>query len=391
MIIPKEEIKFVFNEPIMQPGDILLMNTYESQRRLMPGCIYDHAAIYLGDAFLMEADGTGVVMNHIYSYAFREAEHGCILRLKTTSHKIIDDMLFWIRSRMAMEFGTQQARMVNTYRNSDKKDQSNRTFCSRLVAQAYHQAGIDVVSNPDYCAPDDFLSSNQLEQISPSLQTFTEEMILTVMNSQNKRNSSEWNTCLAEMFENMRHLYGDDIQTMDQLLISAVHHTDKDDEAIDLLKKQKWMTPPSEQTKLIWPWFCDDDTFFKHFPTIQDVMFFLNNQFLHYDKTYLPIFRENAMNLSIFAKLRPDSQVVQLIHQHIKDILDEAIAVRRRLEYLYVETFSKDEQGFLDFCKECGHYEQYEYKEGVIDISRTLQALLEYGPSNIGDYLKEEV
>ena len=53
MIIPKEEIKFVFNEPIMQPGDILLMNTYESQRRLMPGCQYDHAAIYLGDAFLM--------------------------------------------------------------------------------------------------------------------------------------------------------------------------------------------------------------------------------------------------------------------------------------------------------------------------------------------------
>ena len=64
MVVPKEEIKFVFNEPVMQPGDILLMNTYESQRRLMPGCQYDHVAIYLGDAFLMEADGTGVVMNH---------------------------------------------------------------------------------------------------------------------------------------------------------------------------------------------------------------------------------------------------------------------------------------------------------------------------------------
>ena len=30
MVVPKEEIKFVFNEPVMQPGDILLMNTYDN-------------------------------------------------------------------------------------------------------------------------------------------------------------------------------------------------------------------------------------------------------------------------------------------------------------------------------------------------------------------------
>ena len=54
-----------------------------------------------------------------------------------------------------------------------------------------------------------------------------------------------------------------------------------------------------------------------------------------------------------------------------------------------MDTFSKDEDGFLEFCKKYGHYAQYEYKEGVIDISRTFRALLEYGPANIGDYLKE--
>lgn len=389
MIVPKEEIKFVFNEPVMKPGDILLMNTYESQRRLMPGCQYDHVAIYLGDAFLMEADGTGVVMSHIYSYAFREKEHGCILRLKKSSPKIIDDVLFWIRSRMAMEFGTQQARMVNALKNTEQAEHSNRTFCSRLVAQAYNQGGIDIVKNPDFCSPDDFLLSDCLEKIEPPLQTFTEEMALTVMNGQKERNNSEWNTCLAEMFQDFSNFYGDDIQTMDQFLIAAVHHTDKDDAAIDLLKKQKWMITPKERTKDIWPWFHNDEDFFNHFPTTQDVLFFLGNQFLHYDKTYLPIFRENAVNLWIFSKLRKDSKVVQIIAQHMKDILDEAITVRKRLENLYIDTFSKDEEGFLEFCKKYGHYSQYEYTEGVLDISRTLRALLEYGPANIEDYLKE--
>ena len=389
MIVPKEEIKFVFNEPVMQPGDILLMNTYESQRRLMPGCRYDHAAIYLGDAFLVEADGTGVVMNHIYSYAFREKEHGRILRLKKSSPRIIEDVLFWIRSRMAMEFGTQQARMVNALKNTEQVEHSNRTFCSRLVAQAYHHGGIDIVKNPDFCSPDDFLLSDCLEKIEPSLQTFTEEMALTVMKGQNERNNSEWNTCLAEMFQEFSKFYGDDIQTMDQFLISAVHHTDKDAAAIDLLRKQKWMTAPKEQTNVIWPWFNNDEDFFNHFPTTQDVLFFLDNQFLHYDKTYLPIFRENAMNVGIFARLRKDSHVVQIIAQHMQDILDEAITVRKRLENLYIDTFSKDEEGFLEFCKKYRHYSQYEYTEGVLDISRTLRALLEYGPANIGDYLKE--
>lgn len=95
------------------------------------------------------------------------------------------------------------------------------------------------------------------------------------------------------------------------------------------------------------------------------------------------------MNVWIFSKFRKDSQVVQVIAQHMKDILDEAIAVRKRLEDLYLDTFTKDEKGFLEFCKKYGQYSQYEYKEGVIDISRTLSALLKYSPANIGDYLKE--
>lgn len=389
MIVPKDEIKYVFNEPVMKPGDILLMNTYESQRRLMPGCQYDHAAIYLGDAFLMEADGTGVVMNHVYSYAFCEAEHGCVLRPKNVSPKIVEDALFWIRSRMAMEFGTKEARKVNKYKDTDEKEHSNRSFCSRLVAQAYHQGGIDLVKNPDYCSPDDFLSSEYLERVEPSLQEFTDDMANTVMNGQNDRNNSDWNTCLAEMFQVFAQFYGDDIQTMDQFLVSAVRHTEKDAEAVKVLSKQKWMTPPADQTNIIWPWFNDDNTFFTHFASTEKVLFFLYNQFLHYDKTYLPIFRENAMNVWILSRIRKDSQVVQVMAQHFKEILDEAIRVRKRLEKLYVDTLDKDEEGFIAFSEKYGFYHDYEYNEGVIDISRTLSALLQYGPENISDYLKD--
>lgn len=191
MIVPLEDIKFVFNESLMQPGDILLMNTYDSQRNRMLGCKYDHAAIYLGDAFLMEADGYGVVMNHVYSYAFKEAGHGCVLRPKVLNHQMSEKVVYWVRGRMAMEFGALQARKVINFRDTEERDKSNRTFCSRLVAQAYHQAGIDIVKNPDFCSPDDIFGSDVLKIIDPSLLLFTDEMTMTVMNRQKDRNNSE--------------------------------------------------------------------------------------------------------------------------------------------------------------------------------------------------------
>lgn len=70
MIVPQEEIKYIFNPYNLLPGDILLMNTYEEDMRARMKCKYEHAAIYIGDAFLMEANGAHVVMSHIYSYAF---------------------------------------------------------------------------------------------------------------------------------------------------------------------------------------------------------------------------------------------------------------------------------------------------------------------------------
>lgn len=389
MIVPLEEIKFVFNESLMQPGDILLMNTYESQRNRMPGCKYDHAAIYIGDAFLMEADGYGVVMNHVYSYAFKEIDHGCILRLKVLNHRMAEDAIYWARGRMAMEFGALQAHKVINFRDTEDRDKSNRTFCSRLVSQAYHQAGIDIVKNPDYCSPDDIFYSDTLTLVEPSLISFTDEIKMTVMNGQNGRNKSESSFVLPEMFMALGQLYGEDIQTMDQLFVAAVKHTDMDDEALEVLSKQEWMTSPKKQIELQWPWFNDDEKFFAHFPTTKDVMFFLNNQFLHYDKTYLPMFRENAMNTFIGSKLRKDSKVIKALANQFKAVLDEGIRARKRLTDLYLDTFARDEKGFLAFCEKYGHNSKFEYQEGVIDLSRIIEALMEYGPINLGDYLKD--
>jgi hypothetical protein len=95
--------------------------------------------------------------------------------LKTDNHRVIEETMHWVKGRMAMEFGKKQAGMTNWLKDTDDRENSNRTFCSRLVALVFHESRIDIVHNPDYCSPDVFLSSNLLVYVTPSLQPFNEE------------------------------------------------------------------------------------------------------------------------------------------------------------------------------------------------------------------------
>lgn len=121
MIVPQDEIKYIFNPYNLLPGDILLMNTYEEDMRARMKCKYEHAAIYIGDAFLMEANGVHVVMSHIYSYAFRQIDHARVLRLKKASPMILKKVARNARKQMGREYvNTMQFRYVRAYKKSDK-------------------------------------------------------------------------------------------------------------------------------------------------------------------------------------------------------------------------------------------------------------------------------
>lgn len=379
-ILPIDEIKYVFNGAALQPGDILLMNTYhEVQRKVMErfssSCIYDHAALYIGDAFLMEANGLGVVMNRIYSYGFKAEKDACILRLKNQSPVTIANVIYNAKSYMGMEFGSEEAHAVPFNKNTDKEDTSNRSFCSRLVAKCYSEEGINLFQNPAYCAPDDFLVCDQLDKIEPSLVPFTSEMEATVNNAQNERANFKNATYWAAPFQQFTALYGDDIQTMAQLIASASRHIDKDDEALKIISDNK-LFQPEEDRKANWPWLDEDDDFFNHHDSTEKQMFFLHCQFLHFDLTYIPSLKQNFASLCLAESMCPQSKVIARIKQGFGDILEETIKTRKRLEELYIATAFRDKEGFKAFIEKYGLYKDYEYIDTPISIDHILHDMM---------------
>ena len=381
-MLQESEIKYVFNEPVLQVGDILLMNTYhEGQRAKMKGCVYDHAAIYAGDAFLLEADGCGVTQNHIYSYGFKEAGHACVLRLKNHSPKALQDLILNARTQLGNEFSALEAQRTLLYKNTNKVAQSKNTFCSRYVAMLYQGQGYNIARNPFYCAPDDFLSSDLLTVVENGIQPATEEMMPTIMQKQEEREDP--NIVLQEMLMKFKNLYGVAIPSVDELNRQAILHPELDDKAIEIMDKDVKFFNFKEYIQSNFPWLDDDDAFFEHFPSVESILFFINNQFLHFDKTYLPLFARNVIVLKTISLYAPKSRFIMYMHQGADSVYQEALRVRERLADLYEETCHRNLDEFDAFVKNYGLYQGYDSYMPMVDLSFIIDFAMKYGfPKN---------
>lgn len=381
-MLQEEDIKFAFNEEALHVGDILLMNTYhEKQRRMMGNCVYDHVAIYAGDAFILEADGCGVVQSHIYSYGFKAAKDACVLRLKEPTPGSINDIIISCREQLGKGFSAMEAKRTLQYHDTDKEALSKETFCSRYVAIAYRSQGYELVKNANYCAPDDFLQSNLLIDISEGVRPVSKELLHTIMENQAERENP--NTVLQDAFELFSKFYDTHIQSTEELLIASLHHPEKDEEAIKLLENNTKLFRAEDETLESWPWFNDDEAFFGHFQTVENRLFFLTNQFLHYDNTYLPLFARNCITLRVLKNYFKDAKFLARVHRGLDEVYHEAERVRKRLSYLYIESSKRDSKAFDAFTHSYGFYHNYEFHQPITDIGFILKAAMQFGfPTN---------
>lgn len=352
----EKDIKFIFNTQNLKQGDILLINSYSDtiQKRLPSK--YDHVAMYMGDAFILEADGLCATMNHIHSYGFPEIDDAIVMRLKHWDQTMIDKVLLCARMKMGMEYGALSAYYKTLCRHNGDEDNvnTNRTFCTRYIAQAYGMAGINIVKNPDYCIPDDFIHSEYLCKIENILILAEDDEIDLVKNRQSQRENDE--SLLASVFEKLRIVYNADIQCFDQFLMAAIKHPDKDNDAIRVFEEFRYFDYDNQISKSQ-PWLLGSNTdFYNHYTTTEDRLFCLLNQKLHYDKTYLPIFYQNVLVLNAYANFYSSSKLMRYLSDGFKHILDRAEEMRCKLDVLTLFVLERDKQSAEKFIKQYGIY-----------------------------------
>lgn len=391
------DFKYVFDSSKLQKGDILLMDTYhEKQRQLMPDDKYLHVAVYIGNAMIVEADGLGTTINHVYSYAFKKKDDACVVRVKNLNVILADKIQRYLREDLGREYSTREAFKVNKLKSTDERDTSKQTFCSRNVAKAFEKSSFHLVANPDYCSPDDIMNSDSVELVADGICEIEDDVRDLVALQIQQRENPDLSVMPQTLFEAVRSflkskgLSGPEynIQNYSDMLSTISKVPEYDTELAELLKNHSCLTDPRLRTKEYWPWFDNDEDFFKHYTETRDALFFIYNQIDHYDDVYLPSQRENFVSGVFLSIIRGDSKTFRILSEHWKDIYKESIRIRKRIADLYYKILSKDPRGAFMFQQTVGLPKRIGFEYPVLDISRFLHIPHEY-LTKIINYLRE--
>lgn len=391
------ELKYVFDCSKLQKGDILLMDTYhDKQRRFMPNDKYLHVAVYIGNAMIVEADGLGSAINHLYSYAFKRKEDACVVRVKGINPLVADKLQRCLREDLGREYGTREAFKVNQLKHTSDKDTSKLTFCSRNVAKAFEKCSINLVPNPDYCSPDDLMTSDVVDVVDDAICEIENDIRDIIASHIDKRENVDVNILPQVLFEKVRQFFKSkgltspeyNIQNYSEMVIAILKAPEYDHELAQLLSNHQYLINPKINTQKYWPWFNDDEEFFKHYTITAEALFFIYNQIDHYDGLYLPTQRENFTSVTFLSILRNDSESLKVLARHWKAIYAESIRIRKRIAVLYHKILSRDPRGAYLFQQVVGYPKRIEFEYPVLDISKFL-FMYEAQAQKIREYIEK--
>lgn len=250
---------YTLNTDFLKRGDIILTTSKDKTSKLIRFLTFgpfSHAMIYLGGESCSDAGGPGIrVASHNTQRIFFEStNHCCVLRIKEgLEENQIDNIINYARRMIGVEYSIEEAKLV-ALRVKYSAKEINRQFCSRYVAQAYENAGIDLVKNSDYCSPVNLYNSELLTIVKNHLRIASEKEI-EVLNKESIPLSAK-DYADEYMFSNAKKVSGLDIQTAEQFNRALINLPQFDSQFSQILIDSGFLDLWSLEKKEN-PWFYD--------------------------------------------------------------------------------------------------------------------------------------
>lgn len=249
----------------LESGDIILTRSSSRESvliRQLTKCDYSHAILYVGVSSCIESDGLGVQSNNIQRMLFENESDVIVLRVKDDTLKnLLAGAIVFARQKIGTEYSTAEARMARLEKSIAAKE-TNRQYCTRFVAQAYSNSGIKIVSNPDYCSPNDIQDSEQLTIVNNILRTASDAEIGFSLDKDNPLEKQR--DIHNVIFENARAISGKDIQTFEQLSKYVLENLDKEKDIATVIIESGYLEMWKEDVERN-PWHYDYKEFSKHY------------------------------------------------------------------------------------------------------------------------------
>lgn len=174
-------MQYVIDRSKLQAFDIVLTREKSKRSKAIRGISvgdYSHALICLDSSSLIEATIEGrVFTENAQRLIFDKIEDCKVLRFKNTLTKDQKEkMNYFLRTQIGNRYSIKEAIKIPLFSRTMKTADDGQ-FCSRLVAQAYQCASINLVTNPNYCTPENLNSSEFLNNVPNVVRIATSEDI----------------------------------------------------------------------------------------------------------------------------------------------------------------------------------------------------------------------
>jgi len=228
----------VFVADLIQLGDVVLTTTPEPMSRTIrkaTGADISHAMICVGKSSVIDSTGDGV---HARNLERLILEPGCAGYVLRPAKPLTSDQLHCVISFARAAVGTRYSMTGAVKSVLAGFVAGRRQFCSRLVAQAYRDAGMNLVSDADFCHPGEFLKSAALVEVPNVLRNLSAEEEADwrgdVDNVQVMRDST--NVLLREA----RKL-SSEIESLNDIDAYLVEHQDADTHLVQALRSSRYL------------------------------------------------------------------------------------------------------------------------------------------------------
>jgi hypothetical protein len=171
--------QYSFDLDVILPGDILLSSDNTRVSKIISKAtngIFSHAMLNAGMS-LIHAMPDGVYSKNPQRYLRADPRQRAVYRLTPEYLKdnIISDAIMFARSQVGALYSVPAAMLSKSISKlkAPPKFDASKQFCSRLVAQAYAYAGINIVGSIDFCSPNDIARSEFLIPVQNGVKKLT--------------------------------------------------------------------------------------------------------------------------------------------------------------------------------------------------------------------------
>lgn len=204
---------YILEMSLLKKGDVILTAErawLSKSVRISTWSKFSHATLYVGSGSYIHSDSKGVHADNIQRLLFKSKNHVAILR--PNKPKYIDDACIFARTQIGKQYSVKEA--IRTKKNLFLAKEQNRQFCSRLVAQSYADAGLNISRKIDYCTPKDIYKSSEFHEIKKCIRKAKEEDL----DFAKRYNPLEVQKQVTNsILRYAREITGCDIQTFEQL------------------------------------------------------------------------------------------------------------------------------------------------------------------------------